>query len=534
MGLAGMGTLFMAGHGHSWEGSLATLPASIAIYEKSAVARKFFHTMVNYLIGVSELTAMAGGWDLGCAYGQSHLKWLLYQTLYLNTALPELQITRNPFYKHIGRFFTALVPIGLPNAPWGRIDAEGAGVGHRKEVFRLLAYVANDPTVLDNWINACGQKNYLTFQWRPWVHVAAPLHFHGKTLIPAVGTTTDFLFPEAGFVMSHRLPPSDPRAFQEGVGLIFRCKASPPGGGAAFYNETNFQMYAYGESLNYGGLLTAEETSGFLTMSHNTVLVDGIGQTPGGPQRFKLPYRAALMAYKSGKDYRYMMGDATNCYPRSPYPVAFACVRFDPEVYGKKAVPHLEQFRRHVLFMHKKYVVVFDDLKTIPGTPARFSWLWHVQQEGEVVYDEATGRLTYPAGEVKVLLQHIGQPQEISYQDLEGIKAFTNPLTGEDYTRDSRTNWRMKDKRWSPYIPAHNFWFTTHRPIERFHFMTIIYPIRPGGAAPVITRLDDLTAEVDHDGVKDIISFDENTRFPATHLVDLKALRAPVEFKSPP
>ena len=518
--IANMSSLFISGGGHSWEGTMATLPAAIAIYEKSPLARKFFHIVVNYLIGVGENSSQFGGYNLGCSYGQSHLKWMLYQTMYINSALPELQIFKNPYYKQVGQYFTALVPIGLPSAPWGRIDSQGAGVSHRREVFRLLAYITGDRILLQNWINA-GGNNY--FNWRPWVHVVAPLHFSG-VLEPETGTKTRYMFPVTGFAMSHKYPPTDPKAYTDGAGVIFRCFA----GGPVFYNETAFQFYAYGQMINFGGGTGGAEPHGHHTMSHNTILVDGIGQNPAGRNRWDVGYKAVMMAHAQGDDYVYWMGDATMSYPRTPANVSSWVIRFDPEIYGKRAVPYLKRFRRHILFIRDKYVLVFDDLATEPGKPAKFNWLWHVLQKGEAKYDAKLGRVVYPAGDVKVILQHISRPGDIEYQNLQDLEGLVNPVTGEDFRKNKHTAKHLKDPRWSKFIPHHNMWFTNKAPAEQFNFFTVIYPVKPGDAAPIITRLDDLTVKIEDSQGTDVISFDPETKHPATIVVDLPAMRGPI------
>ncbi len=521
--IANMSSMLISGGGHSWEGTMASLPAAISLYEKSEIARRFFHITVNYLIGIGEINSQFGGYNLGCSYGQSHLKWMLYQTMYVNAALPELQIFKNPYYKQVGEYFTALVPIGLPSAPWGRIDSQGSGVSHRKEVFRLLAYITGDPILLQNWMNA-GGSDY--FNWRAWVHVAAPLHFSG-TLEPQTGTQTRYMFPLTGYAMAHKFPPTDPKAFTDGAGVIFRCYPAPSAGGAVYYNESAFQFYAYGELINFGGGTGGAEPHGFHTMSHNTILVDGIGQAPVGRDRWDIGYRGVMMAESKGDDYVYWMGDATMCYPRTPARVSSWVVKFDPEVYGKLAVPNLKRFRRHILFVRDKYVLVFDDLATEKGKPSKFNWLWHVLQKGEAKYDAKLGRVEYPAGDVNVILQHISRPGEIEYQNYQDLEGLVNPVTGEDFRKNKHTAKELEDPRWSKFVPQHNMWFTNKEPAEQFNFFTVIYPVTPGEKAPAITRLDDLTVKIqDADGT-DIVSFDPETTHPATIVVDLPAMRGP-------
>jgi len=523
-------SLMITGGGHSWEGSMDTLPAAIAIYHKSPIARKYFHTVVNYLIAVGERYAQLGVPELGLSYGHSHLKWWLYQTYYLSSALPELHLEKNPLYRKVADYFLHVAPVGMPYAPWGRYDPDGAFWGHRHETFRLLALLLDDGVLLENWNRAGGEAS---FAWRPWVQIAAPLAFPDPPT-PRTGTRTHFFNRAAGWAIAHTYPPTDPRAFAEGVGVIFPCRPNVGSHGSCFYSNASLQLYGYGQCLNYGGGPGGTDPQPFHTMAHDTVLIDGLGQAYGGPGAYKIPLRGAILAYEEGQDYTYWVGDATWWYPHEPYEVGSWVIRFDTNVYGKLAVPYLRMFRRHVLFMHNKYVVLFDDLETDADHPARFSWLWHVKQPGPVEYAEDAARLVYHAGPVKVILRHVAHPQQLEYLYAPGLEGLKNPITGEDFTREQHTVREINRPGAEERFPAQHFWFTNRQAASRFQFLTVIYPVNPdGGEEPAITRLDDLSVKVEADGLTDIISFDPETKLPVTHVVDLPAFRRPIEIDEP-
>ena len=531
------------GSGHSWEGALDTFPASIVLYEKSETARRFFHWIANYIISVGENVAQNGGYDLGAHYGQSHMKWLVYQLMYLKSALPELQLGVNPLYRQYGDFFIGLVPIGMTSSHFGRISSHGAGMEHRKEVFDLLAYLTGSGEILNNWLNLGKTVN---FGWRQWIHVAAPLQFE-QGLQPVPSTKTDFIFPATGFAMSHQYPPGEAKAFKEGVGVMF---CSRPKRGDNYNNENTFQIYAYGQQLNFGGHSGDENPYGYQTIAHNTIMVDGIGQTITRESR-QAGYRAALLAYKQGDDYTYWMGDATLAYPRRPEYVIgkkadrskldvikttdewalLTQIDYDDELFGDKGPPKLERFRRHMLFMRDKYLVVYDDLKTAPERPSRFSWRYRVLPKCETHYDQKIGRLTYQLNDVKVFIQHIAFPESIEFLDLHDLDQYKNPITGKDYLKDKSVVRDMQREEYRKMVCQHNFWFTTRTPKSEHHFLTVVYPVKPGTDDPVITRLDDYTVKVEKDGDTDIISFDRETTLPATLIVDIEALQGPIQFE---
>lgn len=527
-------SIFVAGSGHSWEGSMDTFPAAIAMYEKSDLARRYFHWISNYLISVGELVGENGGYDEGAAYGPSHMKWLVYQLMYLNGALPSLHLGQNPLYKQYANFFIGLVPVGMRISHFGRLAQHGAGMEYSKEVFNLLAYLTGDGNILYDWDNIDFKPHY---RWRQWIHAAAPLQFKGK-LKPVPSTKTRYIFPATGFVMVHEYNPSEKKAFKDGVGVMF---CSRPDRGDGYNDENTFQMYAYGQYLNYGGHSGDENPFGFQTIAHNTIMVDGIGQTITEQSR-KQGYRAVLMAYENGKNFTYWMGDATAAYPRhdeiiytntNDNNVSWAQktqINYDSKLFGPKGAPKLERFRRHMLFMRNKYLIIYDDLKTDPNRPSRFSWRYRVLQNGHPHYDSATSLLEYKLGNVKVFLKQIAYPDSLQFLDLKGLDQYKNPITGMDYLKNKWVALDMKRPDYRKDVCSDNYWFTTKNPESNFHFMVVIYPVKPGTEDPVITRLDDNTVKVEKDGETDIVSFDRNTKFPATLKVDLNELRGPITF----
>jgi hypothetical protein len=486
--------------------------------------------MSNYIISVGELISQNGGYDNGAAYGQSHMKWLTYQLMYLSTALPGLQMGKNPLYKQNCEFFMGLVPTGMKYSHFGRLSQHGAGMQHHREVFKLLAYLMGNGEILYDW--KMKTKDKKNMRWRQWIHVATPLLFEGE-LKPKPATKTNFVFPATGYVMVHSSPPSEPSTFQDGVGVIFSSRPTP---GDEYNCENAFQMYAYGQHLNYGGHSGDENAFGFQTIAHNTIMVDGIGQTITKEAR-QAGFRAALLAYEEGENYTYWMGDATKAYPwekeiaqRGGWSTKTQ-MDYDERLFGDKGAPKLERFRRHMLFMRKKYLVVYDDLQTAPERPSRFSWRYRILPESNAIYDSKEGKLTYKMDDVKVIVQHIAFTEIIGYTDLKDLDQYINPITGNNYQTISKwVNMDMENERYRSKVCQHNLWFTTKEPKSDHHFFTIVYPVKPGTNDPVITRLDNNTVKVEKDGEKDIISFDKNTSLPATLIIDMEAFRKPVVF----
>jgi hypothetical protein len=59
---------------------------------------------------------------------------------------------------------------------------------------------------------------------------------------------------------------------------------------------------------------------------------------------------------------------------------------------------------------------------------------------------------------------------------------------------------------------THNIWLSNQEPKQAIRYMVVIYPYREGRSEPVIKRIDDLTAQISHEGKDETVTFD-----PAAH-----------------
>ena len=69
-------------------------------------------------------------------------------------------------------------------------------------------------------------------------------------------------------------------------------------------------------------------------------------------------------------------------------------------------------------------------------------------------------------------------------------------------------------------LMTNSIWVANKTPANRFHFMTVIYPVPPGEPEPTISRLDDYTVSVTKGGQRDVISFDPQTTNACTLIVN--------------
>ncbi|MHC4170590.1 MAG: heparinase II/III domain-containing protein, partial [Planctomycetota bacterium] len=426
----------------------------------------------------------------GPGYGTSKCKWLMNATMYFDTTLPQANLGLNPFYGRIGQFFRRVIPVGMNHNAWG--NQANASRNNHLAHFRKFAYLTGDGRFLLNW-QQYGGREFSSF--RPWIEYVLPAYYDKPGPEPESDAVA--IFPVAGWAMAATGPPSLRSTFDNGLGLIFQCR--PRGGyGHSFNSDGSFQFHAYGQMLNHGGGSSANRDAfAYHTMSHNTILVDGLGQAqPSAGQLY--PHYGRLAAFSRGEDYVYFAGDATGCYPRAPGKYSRWSLPLH-QVYQERALPHLERFIRHVLFMRGRYFVIYDELSC--SRPATYTWLYHILPQEPYRFDEGTFAVDYAVGNVDVRLRHLAHPEGLELDDRVGMEAFVNPLTGEDYSR-----WRRDE-----ILCGHNLWVSNAEPARQWRFLAVIYPAQPGTTIPAIERLDDSTVRV----AGDVLSFDLDSPYAA-------------------
>lgn len=486
---------------HQYEGSMDTAVCGLAAYEHSAIAREWFDLVLNYLVGVTCGHGYDEAWNEGAGYGTSKCKWLMNASLYFDTALPEASLGRNPFYRRIGDWFCRVIPVGMEHHAWG--NQRNSSRGNHRAHMRKLAFLTGEGRFLLNWQQYGGSG---FSKWRPWIEFVLP-HYYDKPE-PAPETDGVGVFPVAGWGMAASGPPSLRSTFEEGLGLVFQCR--PRGGYShSFNSDASFQLHAYGQMLNHGGGSSANKDAyAYHTMSHNTILVDGLGQAqPGHGQ--PVPAYGRLTGFSRGDRHVYFAGDATHCYPRAPGNYARWGLPLH-SVYETRALPYLKRFVRHILFVHNRYFVIYDDLAC--SQPATYTWLYHILPSDPIRLDPETSTVDYAVGDVRVRLVHAGATGSLTLEDRLGEDALINPFTGEDYRK-----WR-KDKT----LCGHNLWVSNKEPARDWSFLAVVYPVRPDGQAPPIRTLDRATVQVGDD----VICFDpKEAPTGASIVVDAAAMR---------
>jgi len=489
---------------HPFENLMTTIPGCIAIYEHSEAARLGLDLGINYLIGVTNGFGLDEGWNEGPGYGNGKMKWLMDAVSYCNTTFPEFHLEKNPLLADLGDFFCRITPAGMKHASWGnRAFNYTDWTAGRMCNMRRLAYVTGDGRFLANFSNSkavLNHSDYDAFTFHHWLEYVMPFYYQRPE--PRLEDEYTRLFKISGWVTADSQPPSSYDAYEDAVGMTFHCR--PAGGYShSFWSENAFDIYAYGQVIAHGGGSTMnKDRHANDTMSHNTVLIDGIGQEQDRLCS-RLERAGYISAFSKGNDYTYWAGDATDAY---------------------QAVPYLKRFIRHVLFVKDRYFVIFDDLQTDQANPARFQWLYHFYPEVELKFDQDKFQFDYQIGRTCVKLAHIAGPEDLTFMDRQGMDGLVNPITGTDY----REKWQdvARDKGRRLPLFAHNLWISNRTPVAEQHFLAVIFPYRQGESAPDITRLDDFTVRIESSDISDVISFDRDCTLHSDIIVDYKSIRA--------
>lgn len=492
---------------HAYQNILAITTAALAICDESDVARKAIDICTHYIVGISNGHGEDEGWMDGAGYGNGKMKWLTDATWCLHTAVPELELGKNEAYRSYMDFFARLTPIGAEHTSFGnRGFNEKDWSASRIQNSRRVAMLCGDENAMHNWIDtnrrfrdiskSSPTGQYARLPYTPYIDYVMP--YYAETPRPEPEKEPAEAFFVEGWACAATYPPSDYDAQNNGVSMIFVCR--PRGGtGHSFRCENAFDLHAYGETIAAGGGSTSN-LSDFAnaTMSHNTVLVNGIGQIAASDKN--IPICGRIIAGGHGKEYAYCAGDATPSY-------------------GEKT--GLSKFVRHAVFVDSSYFVFYDELEMKEkAKPAAFQWLYHVPQFGPIEFDKDTFTASYGVDDTRVAVSHIAHTDDLSFDHYRGAEGMVNRITGKDYRKYSARQ-MGKIARKKKYgssgaavpdaVDAHHIWIANKTPRRNMNFLAAIVPYRDGEKAPVITRVNDAAVKVVFRGKETVISFDPKT-----------------------
>lgn len=429
---------------------------------------------------------------------------------------PAAKLWVNPIFTNLGTFFANWEPVGFKAVlePWGDL-----GYGFQSQWFNTryfdLALITGNGAILEQYNRASAFKT------------TSPDSFPllGEAFLPYYYTTpaqsdwqdTSYFDIVRGWAISSEYPANNWGAFTNGVGFTFLAR---PGGCRiehASFTDGQVELWAYGASCTAGGA-----SMGYAKhpMYYNSLMVNGIGtMNPVDPPCD--PWYSSIIAFTNSPNFTYVAGDITKGYNRSNYNTGgLGNMTLPFYTYSTNQVPYVSSIQRHVLFPHKKYLVIYDRMQTT--IPATFQWLWHIMQPTAVVNTNGLG-FTYTCtnwynnSNVTVYVQHIVSPSLMAFTNIVGTNLSKfDPFTGENYFG--------KDNDLGPYYNS-TVWAYNKTQTNNWHFLSVVYPAQWGQPAPTITRIDDYTVQVQQGTNDDVISFDETNASPAsTIIVDLPAV----------
>ena len=515
-----------------------TWPAILAAFGDDTNVAALFNIGLNYELARTFPFGSLGGLNQGRGYNYSDLfQEATWENLMLcQIGFPESQLNLIPFVRRTADWLDRTVPVGFSevNDPWGD-DSSGrltywgqlhfgrdialfSGSGIAQLHFQNEAAISYDGTPVYKYDEFC-------------------LPFYFTPPAPQTNMTLAAVYPEEGWVSGSTYPPNTLQCFSNGVGFVFQARprgAQPSAGtGHAHSSDLSYQMWAYGAAITDAGDHPMDSYAK-VPWSHYSLLVNGLGTfQPTDAQ--VTPYYARIMAFTNAPDYVYCAADGTAAYPRGNfYPGGWLTPAPMSALYANAPLAALTRVQRHILFEHHQYFVIYDELSST--NPSTFTMLYHVLENtlsnlnGASFTYSATNQLAPNKPPVTVLVSQVVSPALLSVQVLTGTNVQGNPITGENYWQSGVDTPR-----------ANAVWVSSLTPATNFHFMTVIYPVAPGGSMPTITRLDDYTVAVTNGAQGDVISFNPQTTNAATFLVHAPAIglaglntNPPVNYLSAP
>lgn len=314
-----------------------------------------------------------GGWDEGLGYWQYAMRYgLLFAAALRSVTGSDDGVFSRPALRHTGYFpvvFTA------PDGRGVNFCDDGGGVP-ADSLFYLLAREYRDSAFY--WQKRTYGKRVepLDLIWMP-----VGLADFDPSAIPRAK-----VFHSIGWA-ALRANPAQP---QNDIYLAF--KSGNLAANHSHLDLNSFLLVAYGERLLIDPGAGAYVEGYFgpkrwefyhpSTRAHNTILVNGQGQQPKS--------KGEIAVFEERQGYDYLLGRAGSAYGDA-----------------------LSRFDRHVLFLDRRYFMIFDDLKAT--APSRFDLLLHTK--GRVSF---SGRSVTITGNKAALDVEVVSPSQFSYSTEEG------------------------------------------------------------------------------------------------------------------
>ncbi|MCE5272183.1 DUF4962 domain-containing protein [bacterium] len=361
-----------------------------------------------------------GGRDGGYSEGPSY--WMMYFNYMLQSAdaircATGLDILKKPFYRNNGWFklygypyFGAMLPFGDTGIgsywPADKLNLYHLATLFDNPYFRWRAEMSRPGELPVNETEVpSGIFSFLWLDEGPG-HVAA---------LPPADLPRCWVFRDIGLVAFHQ-DPADPQE------IYFLLKSSPHGAWSHTYADQNsFYIQGFGEALaiqsgyypHYGHPHHKAWT--WQTRAHNSVLVDGEGQTTGRD-------RAA-----NGKIIEWSFGSGAEGS------LDYAAADATPSYAGR-----LDKFVRRVFYRRPDEFLILDDLQA--PKDVRFDWLLHALEKMEI--DERARTVTVKKGRARLTVEFL-EPQGLTFSQTDQFSESPGP----GYPNQWHLTVSTKDKR---------------------------------------------------------------------------------------
>ena len=508
---------WQVGGSHQQDNFNMAMYAALAAYEHGDNLRELLDLGMNSVIGQPYFMGSEEGYNAGGTYSAGNFLKYLDMSIVADTVFPEMNLAQNPHFD-IADWLGWFSPVDLEQSYFGDTVWRWTGFSAGWTWGEAAGLFTGNGIAYNHWLNENGgsitnrnQNDYLYSDIvLPWLYS-----------VPTTASETSHgaVFPSEGWAMGNSIAPSSANAI-DGAGFVFKCTPRLNREHADFC-DLSFQLWSYGEHITRTGHNKDNNTAyGTNSIAHNTLLIDGLGQnqileeshwrTGGGQEYF-----GEIIAYDEGNDYVYVCGDATNSYPQQTF--NFLRKHSYP-IFLTQDAGHLQKMRRHFLFVRDKYFVIFDECEATVAS--KFTWLYHVVDPTWTWSDTSKPKFMYEVGNVDVYLEQIGDPTALQIDTwLESDASHSNPITGEVFADGFATD----PATIIPNAPR-KLWISNKNLATTHTFLTVIYPVDNGGAAPTITRINDLTVQVSDGTNTDIITFDPAQASGATIYVDIADL----------
>lgn len=504
-------SLFVYAESHMAASTLQGLMAAMAAANEDPWAARLLKLLIQLTIARPVYNGNEQSMNNG-GYMFSNISNAFTRQMWLHFTFPEADFTLHPFVHQVADWYSRIKPVGTEaeSFTWG--DTNNAfGPDYWTAIGKSLAYVGNSGAALEHW------REQSAIYWGNQIpptdngYGQSALEFFFDPPQEEDTSPSSKVFPVGGWAFGSTYPSNHPEAFRDGLGFVFPCRPAATTMSHAAAVDLSFELSAYGQTITENGAPSWAFNK--FPEAHNTLTVNGYGPLWGAGNQ-TTPYRGRIFAFAQTPQFTYAAGEGKGFYLRMVNSI-------------------LSKVNRHILMVKNKYFVIFDDLETT--TPATFSWVFHILEDAVSWTDQTSGvfqylktmsspalgnnlpsNYYYPAVPITTQVSHIGRGAGgLEVLDLTGANRLLNPKIGivNSANGDLRT---------------HAIWVSNKTPQSKWHFMSVIYPQKPGAQEALIERLDDYTARVTNDdGTVDVVSFNPATAnsYGATLVVDIPNLQ---------